>query len=1196
MSINLSKSILILLPFICWSADSQGQCPTSDFNIPASICTNEQIEITNLTLAASEYEWDFCEGDFNTTPTAFSLPTLLNSSTPRGIDVISDGGNWHGFVTSRANHSLIRVDFGNDLNNANPSYTNLGNISGLLNGPEPIRILNEAGNWFAIIHNGANQTLVRVDFGSIISNPTPTAEVIVSGIGTLNSSLDIGKSQGSLVAIISKSSNNLDIVNFGTSITNIPQVSDIINTATLTGLLGGLIDLKLVNQCDQWVGLAVSFSSKRFYVLEFGNDLFSTPSITQLGSNSVFGSDNPYRVDVAYDNNAFIALITTQSGNLHKVNLGNDLSNIDTGLTSDNLGDFGLLNLNFSLDLVKDQSAWYAFTLDNTSRDLFKIIFNNECLANIISSNDVDISSLSYAGAGIYNIGLVSLDNDGNVDRITKSIAVASDTAPDIASTSQNICLSNPIDFTSTNTSADITTYLWDFGDANTSPDANPSHTYAAAGEYEVTLDVISSNGCNNFTKQMIKIYDEPVPSFTLPSGTICTSEDYTFVNNTVDNFDGNLTYEWQVGGVMVGTDRDLIYQFATQGAKEIKLITSISGCSIEQVQNIPTVNLGATPFYTYDTNNACLEDSIIFTNESTGAGITSYSWDFGDTNTSMDTSPSHAYILAGTYMVSLAVTNTAGCITSYQQEVIVHSMPVTDFSSELACTDRTTEFTDLTTVDNANITIWDWDFGDASSGSDNTSSDEDPLHTFSDIGDFTVTLSSTSNFGCESSTQKIITVLESPTIEFEVESKCVGEPFQFSDISVPNSGGSIISRAWNIDGSVYTVQNPSHTFADAGTYTATLTIRSDNLCTVSTTQMIVVDGLPTVDFSLSSNCVNTAVSLQDESILENDNIVDWQWTVNGENIGTGSQIIYTFDEATTQQVELRIITERGCIVSQSKNIEFFDLPTADFDPTPQYSAPPAEITFDNLSSNAASYLWNFGDGSLESTQESPSHTYTGLGTYDVSLIVTSSEGCTDEIIKQVHLINPKIDLAIGEITTFNNGESLLFTMSNKGTVPISDIIATISLNNEVFIKESFDLRILPNQTAVPKTLSFTIPDNGNIEFLCISISTPDGDDINTKDNTQCINLDSDFEIFHPYPSPVSREELITIPIIGTKNDEVTIALMSASGKQFFSKFITLTQTGLNNIELSLFSLKPGIYFIQVQSAKTTKSFRIFVN
>ncbi len=188
------------------------------------------------------------------------------------------------------------------------------------------------------------------------------------------------------------------------------------------------------------------------------------------------------------------------------------------------------------------------------------------------------------------------------------------------------------------------------------------------------------------------------------------------------------------------------------------------------------------------------------------------------------------------------------------------------------------------------------------------------------------------------------------------------------------------------------------------------------------------------------------------------------------------------------------------------------------------------------------------------------------------------------------------MDLAIDAITTFNNGENLLFTMSNKGTIPVTNITATVSLNNEVTVKETFDLTILPNQTSIPRSLSFAIPDNGNIEFLCISLSTSEGEDINTRDNTQCINIDSDFEILRPYPSPVSREELVTLPIIGMKNDKVTIALMSASGKQFFSEKVTLSQTGLNNIDLSLFSLKPGIYFIQVQSVKTSKSFRIFVN
>lgn len=1176
---------------------SNGQCPTGNFTFTDNFCIDENFNIENNSTNASSYVWDFCEGDLGQIPTADLLFRISETSAPRAIEIIHDGNNWYGFITSRANNSLLRLDFGTSLDNTAPSVTNLGNVGNLLSSPEPIQLLQENGNWYALIHNGGNSTLTRIDFGINVDNNSPTAELILTSIGNLNSGMDLAIDNGNVVAVIAMSSRKVLIVNFGNSITNSIDMSNVLDTGNPPGISGAIIDFQLVKQCDTWYGLGISFGSNHFYRLDFGTSLNAAPTLSIIGTNSIFGSDRPYRIESGYDNGDFFVFVSTVSGNIHTLNLGSDLSNINTMLTGTNLGNLGLLGVGFSLELVKENSQWYAFSLNNTTRDLFRITFNNDCPASISNSTSENISALSYAQSGTYNIGLTSSDNNGNIDRLTKSVTVSVDIAPDIAFSSQNICLSNPINFLSSNASADITAYSWNFGDTNTSTGSNPSHSYSTAGEYEVTLDVESMNGCHNFTRQMITIYDDPVPDFTLPSGTICTNEEYTFVNNTIDNFNGNLTYEWQVDGSVVSTERDLMELFINEGSKEIKLITSIQGCDVEQVQNITNVNLGAIPSYSYDTNTTCMGDPINFINESTGISITNYMWDFGDTNTSSDVNPTHIYNTPATYMVSLQVTNAAGCITTYQEEVIIRSLPTTDFLTELACTDRSTQFSDLSTVDNANVFTWDWDFGDTSSGSTNVSSEKNPTHTFSETGNFNISLSVTSNYGCEDNVSKVISVLESPIIDFTVDPKCVGDAFLFSDISIPNSGGSIISRAWNINGTAYSSKDPSHTFSDSGTFDATLTIRSDNLCTISTTKSIVVNKLPAVDFSISSNCIGAEVSLEDQTALVNDNIVSWQWTVDGQDAGNTSAIMYVFNEATNYEIKLQVITERGCIVSTTKNdVTFFDLPIAAFNPSPQYSAAPALVDFNNFSKNAVSYEWDFGDTSNNSTDESPSHTYTDLGVYDVALTAKNDEGCIDMIVKQVHVVNPQIDLSIDDIATFNNGESLLFTISNKGSIPVNNVTATISLNNEVFVNENFDLTILPDQVSVPRSLSFTIPDKGNIEFLCISLSTSEGVDINNIDNTECINIDSDFEIITPYPSPVSRQELLTLPLIGEKNDEVTIALVNASGKQFVSENVTLIRTGLNNINLSLFSLKPGIYFIHVQSIKIAKTFRIFVN
>jgi PKD repeat protein len=758
--------------------------------------------------------------------------------------------------------------------------------------------------------------------------------------------------------------------------------------------------------------------------------------------------------------------------------------------------------------------------------------------------------------------------------------------------------VSSPIDFGSINISGDIVSYLWDFGDTNTSTDPSPSYTFAASGDYQIYLTVQSGDGCSNSISKTLTIYNEPAPGFILPVGTICTNEEYTFTNNTIDNFDDNLTYEWQVGGETIGTERELLYKFTSGGAKEVKLITSIPGCSIEQVQSIPDVSEGAIPSFSFDTENTCLGDPISFIDQSVGTDITSYAWDFGDMTTATGMSPMHAYETVGEYMVSLQVTNVSGCITNYQEPITIHSLPVADFTAELACTEQTTLLTDDSNVDNANIELWDWDFGDVSSGGENISSKEAPVHTFPEAGEYNVSLSVTSNFGCEMSVEKLVEVLESPIADFNADIQCLGNLTTFFDESTPNIEGIIESRVWNINGVVYTDVNPSHLFDSPGTYDVSLTIKSDNRCAVSTTRQIVIYELPTADFELSSNCVDTEVSLVDMTSLDDDgdNFFNRQWTINGVSVGNGPTINYTFDESGSYNIALRVITGKGCIVDKSMDIDIYDLPEASFEVSEEYSAVPALIQFENNSLNAMNSKWTFGDGSSVNNETSPSHSYTDLGTYEIMLEVESPEGCFDEQAKQIYVVDPKVDLSIDEITTFNDQKQILFMMSNKGTLPITNVTAKVTFNSELSLEENFTTNILPGQESVARTLNFSIPDNAKIEYMCIELFPSQGGDLNLDDNTQCINIAGNFQTLNPYPSPISRDQTLTIPFIGDKGNAITIGVMNASGKQFLSQEIELAQDGLNNVGVSLFSLKAGIYFIQVLSSESTKSFRIFVN
>ena len=224
---------------------------------------------------------------------------------------------------------------------------------------------------------------------------------------------------------------------------------------------------------------------------------------------------------------------------------------------------------------------------------------------------------------------------------------------------------------------------------------------------------------CSNTVVKTIKIYNPPIAGFTLPTATICTNNEFTFTNTTTDNFDGNLTYEWLVNNAQKSTARDLKYAFISEGDQQIKLKTSIPGCSSELTQTLLNVQTGPVVGFSYA--GKCEDEAIKFTNESAGS-ISGFQWNFGNGNTSTLENPSETFADYGNYNVSLLTTGTNGCVSTLTKPVNIYSVPQTNFSLDLppfSCSGSLSQFNDLTPpMPDSNITSWAWSFGDQPNGS----------------------------------------------------------------------------------------------------------------------------------------------------------------------------------------------------------------------------------------------------------------------------------------------------------------------------------------------------------------------------------------------------------------------------------------------------------------------------------------------
>ena len=237
--------------------------------------------------------------------------------------------------------------------------------------------------------------------------------------------------------------------------------------------------------------------------------------------------------------------------------------------------------------------------------------------------------------------------------------------------------------------------------------------------------------------------------------------------------------------------------------------------------------NVDPVASYTFTTTDLTAD----FTDTSTDEGtITAWSWDFGDTNTSTAQNPSHTYGSAGTYTVQLIVTDDLGAMDTTSQDVTVtapNGDPVAGYT--FVVTDLTADFTD-TSSDDGTITAWAWDFGDT-----NTSTAQNPSHTYGSAGTYTVQLIVTDDLGAMDTTSQDVTVTAPNGDPVASYTFAVTDlTADFTDTSTDD--GTITAWNWNFgDTNTSTTQNPTHTYAAAGTYSVQLIV-TDDLGAVDTT------------------------------------------------------------------------------------------------------------------------------------------------------------------------------------------------------------------------------------------------------------------------------------------------------------------------------------------------------------------------
>ncbi|MGN6427593.1 MAG: PKD domain-containing protein [Leifsonia sp.] len=302
---------------------------------------------------------------------------------------------------------------------------------------------------------------------------------------------------------------------------------------------------------------------------------------------------------------------------------------------------------------------------------------------------------------------------------------------------------------------------------------------------------------------------------------------------------------------------------------------------------------------------------------------IAGYSWNWGDGSSTTGVTSSHTYGAAGTYAVTLTVTDNAGATTSSSQQVTVAPVPNQPPTSSFTVTpSNLTVNTDASASSDPDGSIigYAWDWGDGSTGTGVTAN-----HTYAAGGTYTITLTTTDDSNATTSSTKQVTVTppnQAPTAAFTSSANSLAVSVDGTGSSDPD--GTIASYAWNFgDGGTGTGATASHTYAAGGTYAITLTVTDNQGATNSITKQVTVvkaNVAPTASFTANAN--GLAVSVDGSASSDPDgSIASYAWNFGDGGTGTGATASHTYASAGTYTVTLTVTDNQSATGTASRSV-----------------------------------------------------------------------------------------------------------------------------------------------------------------------------------------------------------------------------------------------------------------------------------
>jgi len=610
------------------------------------------------------------------------------------------------------------------------------------------------------------------------------------------------------------------------------------------------------------------------------------------------------------------------------------------------------------------------------------------------ATNKGDVS-FTYQNPGTYTVSLAISQGQICYDSMAMELVVKA--KPIVIFNADPVTVGESTNFDVTQYNVDPTSvWSWDFDGDGTVDDntvGSVTYTYPSAGDYQAEIVVTDNNGCGTSFSREVTVQPpgggggNPVVNFQATTECQGAETQFTDLSQSIPT---GATYSWDFDGDG-NSDNNTIGNttFTYSEAGSFSAVLSITLPDESTLMHTEIVHVRPDPKAAFTATEVCIGEATIFSSETIGIDDnTTFSWDFDgdgveDDNTIGDVE--YTYAESGQFAVVLTVNNGEGCFDIAVRNVFVQPEPEAAFSVTEACSGQPVQFMDMSTGTNGS-SAYAWDFdGD---GTVDSTTPGDVTYTYPIAGEYTAVLTVDNGSGCTGTTEQTITFGSDANPDFSTEAVCFGETTTFVDQSTDVDASAVYSWDFDGDGSIDSQNkgNTTFTYQESGIYTASLTINAGDCPSI-------IQKTVTVYQTPQSTLPETAEFCEGESLTldAGSGFVQYLWS----------------DESTSRTIEVEVpdtysvtvTNEQGCESTATVEVQEQGQVTSAFQASIEPLELTANVTFENMSEDATSYLWDFGDGTT-SAEKNPVHEYQDINVFFGSVYevcLTAFNDCNSE-------------------------------------------------------------------------------------------------------------------------------------------------------------------------------------------------------